>query len=151
MQLVLDVLTNPDIPQPVVEIDDRTFGATHYVGLAGVGKDGPTLPVTDPRAGVFAYGRKTRIADIHDGTSNTAMFSEASSDFGPWGAGGRATIRALTQKPYINGPDGIGSSFPGGCNVGMCDGSVRFVSENIDPAVMEAIVTIRGGEVARIE
>ncbi len=34
---------------------------TEYVGLAGVGEDGPMLPVTSPKAGVFAYNRVTRI------------------------------------------------------------------------------------------
>jgi prepilin-type processing-associated H-X9-DG protein len=94
---------------------------------------------------VFAYNRATRLQDITDGTSNTIAISDG-SDPGPWGAGGHATIRALTEKPYINGPDGIGGPHAGGVSVGLCDGSVRFVSENIDPSVLEALVTIRGGE-----
>jgi hypothetical protein len=76
------------------------------------------LPVTSNRAGVFGINRKTRIADIKDGTSNTIMTTEASGQFGPWIAGGNPTIRSLTKKPYINGPDGIGGPFTGGCNVG---------------------------------
>ena len=121
-------------------------GVTDYVGLAGVGKDGPTLPVTDRKAGVFAYNRATGIRDILDGTSNTVAVAEA-SDSGRWGVGGKASIRPLTEKPYINGPDGIGGPFAGGCHMLMCDGAVRFVSENIDPSVMEALTTIQGGEV----
>ncbi|MGD9857842.1 MAG: DUF1559 domain-containing protein [Planctomycetaceae bacterium] len=47
----------------------------------------------------------------------------------------------------MNGPDGIGGPHRGGVHVGLADGSIRFVSENIDPGVMEALVTISGGEV----
>lgn len=122
-------------------------GQAHYVGIAGVGKDAPTLPVTDRKAGVFGYNRICRIRDILDGTSNTIGVTEASKDFGPWGAGGPSSIRALTKKPYINGPDGIGSRHVGGLNVLMMDGSVRFVSENIDPDLFEKLTTIAGGEV----
>ena len=128
------------------QVADNTPGATHYVGIAGVGEDAATLPVTDKRAGVFGYNRKLRIRDITDGTSNTMGVAEASKDFGRWGAGGKSTIRSLTKKPYINGPDGIGSPFPGGMNAMFMDGSVRFISENIDPSVMEGLSTIRGGE-----
>ncbi|MDB4787004.1 DUF1559 domain-containing protein, partial [Planctomycetaceae bacterium] len=67
--------------------------------------------------------------------------------FGPWAAGGKSTLRSLTQKPYINGPDGIGGPYTGGCNVLFADGSVRFISENIDPSLFEALSTIAGGEV----
>lgn len=123
------------------------FGTTHYVGIAGLGKDGPKLPVTDEKAGVFAYDRTTKIRDISDGTSNTLMVGEASKDFGPWASGGNSTIRPFTKKPYLNGPDGIGGPYKGGVNFALCDGSVRFISENVDPSVIEALTTIRGGEV----
>jgi Protein of unknown function (DUF1559) len=122
------------------------FPVTNYIGFAGVGADGPDLPVTSPRAGCFGYDRVTRIRDITDGTSNTVMISESSRNPGPWAAGGRPTLRALTAEPSINGPDGIGDSHPGGCLMGLADGSVRFISEKIEPKVMKSLVTINGLE-----
>jgi type II secretory pathway pseudopilin PulG len=121
-------------------------GTTHYIGMAGIGKDAANLKVDDPGAGVFGYNRQTRMRDIKDGTSNTIAITEASDDFGSWAKGGRSTIRGLTEEPYINGPDGIGGPYPGGINAGMTDGSVRFISENIDPEVFKALITISGGE-----
>lgn len=120
---------------------------THYVGIAGLGKDAPMLPVTSNRAGVFGYNRKTRFRDITDGTSNTMMTSEATGDFGPWISGGNATIRPFSKKPYINGPDGIGGPYTGGCHIGLADGSVRFVSENVDPTIVERLAAIADGQV----
>jgi hypothetical protein len=149
----LPVFLNPGIAagsyeQAVEKARAGEYGQTHYVGIAGVGKDAPTLPVTDQRAGMFGYERATRLADVLDGLSNTVMVSEASKDFGPWAAGGSATIRAFTTKPYINGPDGIGGPWSGdGCQMLLGDGSARFISKSIDPGVLEALSTIRGGEV----
>ena len=40
-----------------------------------------------------------------------------------------------------------GSAHPGGCCMGFCDGSVKFVDEEIKPQVWAALATIRGGEV----
>ena len=118
----IPVYINPSVPnQP-----DKVSGPTNYVGIAGVGKDAPTLPKTSKQAGVFGYNRSTRIRDITDGTSNTVMVSEASKNLGPWAAGGESTIRALTKKPYINGPDGLGGFHTGGCLMLMGDGSVQF-------------------------
>jgi prepilin-type processing-associated H-X9-DG protein len=118
---------------------------TECVGMAGVGADGPMLPVTSPRAGVFAYDRVTRIDDIKDGTSNTIAISDCNKDLGSWAAGGRATIRSLTKQPYIDGPDGLGGH-PEGCQVGFADGSVRFISKSIDAKTFEALMTINGHE-----
>ncbi|TWT49878.1 hypothetical protein KOR42_38300 [Thalassoglobus neptunius] len=122
------------------------YGTTSYVGMAGVGEDAPTLPATSPRAGIFAYNRQTRMREILDGTSNTVAVGET-TDTEPWAAGGYSTIRPLTRQPYINGGNGFGSRFNGGAQFLFADGAVRFISEEIDPDVMEAISTIRGGEV----
>ena len=121
-------------------------GSATYVGLAGVGKAGPTLDARNPKAGVFAYDKPRGLRDITDGTSNTAMVAE-SNQSNPWAAGGPGTIRPLTQAPYIGGVDGIGGVSPGGANVLMGDGAVRFISDKVDPTVMEAITTIAGGEI----
>ena len=139
----------PVFQNPGVFDENKIDGApTHYVGLAGIGKDGPTLPLGHKRAGVFAYNRTCKFRDITDGTSNTAMTSECTGrSSGSWAQGGYSSLRSLTQKPYINGPDGIGGPYRGGCHIGMADGSVRFVSENIDSKVFEAINTISGGEI----
>ncbi|MHC4880384.1 MAG: DUF1559 domain-containing protein [Planctomycetota bacterium] len=137
---VIRVLLNPQDPE-------QNRPHTHYIGMAGLGEGAEELPVTDKRAGVFGHNRRTRMRDITDGTSNTIGVTESTGQHGRWSRGGRSTIRALTTKPYINGPDGIGGPFRGGVQVMMMDGSVRFISENIDPEVFEGLMTIRGGEV----
>ncbi|MBS0264051.1 MAG: DUF1559 domain-containing protein, partial [Planctomycetes bacterium] len=126
---------------------DGKVALTHYVGIAGIGKDGPKLEVRDAGAGFFGYDRTCAIQDITDGTSNTIMVSEAAKDLGGWGVGGPSTIRPLTKQPYVNGPDGLGGPYRGGMHVLFADGSVRFISDRIAPQVMEAITTIAGGEV----
>ena len=122
------------------------FGVTHYVGIAGIGKDAPTLPITDNQVGIFGYDRAVDFSKVTDGLSNTMMITDGSKDFGPWSQGGAATIRSLTTKPYINGPDGIGGPHAGVIQVLMGDGSVRAISVNIDPKTFEALATIHGGE-----
>jgi hypothetical protein len=140
---VIPSLINPHVNAPPLADGARI----DYVGMAGVGAKAAELPVNDKKAGTFGYNRKTRFRDVTDGTSNTIAVTEASKDFGSWGQGGKSTIRALTKQPYINGPDGIGGPFRGGMHALLLDGSVRFLSENIDPDILEALMTISGFEV----
>ncbi len=134
---------NPSMPARV-----SMYGETHYVGIAGITEDGPTAKLPSKIAGVFGYDRQTRMSDIQDGTSNTIMVAESyGGPSGPWGQGGAATIRPFTQQPYIKGPDGIGGTAGGGGHILLSDGSVRFVSEHIDPKLVEALSTIQGEEV----
>ncbi len=139
----LPEVVNPALGPQTTEAD---FPVTHYVGVAGVGPDAGRLPEDDPRAGVFGYGRKTRPEDIADGAANTVALLGVQEKLGPWGRGGEATTRALTQRPYINGPDGFGSGQPDGMIASMADGSVRFISKDVDPRVLEQLATIHGGE-----
>ncbi|MBI3467567.1 MAG: DUF1559 domain-containing protein, partial [Planctomycetes bacterium] len=146
-QTAVEQYHNPQLPQTV---DDKGNALSHYAGMAGVGEDAPTLPKNDKRAGIFGYDRRVGVRDIRDGTANTIAVMDVKEKLGPWAAGGRPTVRALTKKPYINGPDGIGGNFPGGANFLFADGSVRFVSEDVDPEVMEALATMAGGEAINI-
>ncbi len=126
---------------------DSGYPVSHYTGVAGIGADAAMLPRDDPRAGVFGFQSSRRLGEIPDGASNTIAISGVAAELGSWAAGGTATVRAFTQKPYINGPDGFGSGQPGGMYVGMADGSARFLSKDIDPVVVEQLATAAGGEV----
>jgi hypothetical protein len=120
------------------------FPVTHYVGVAGVGADAGGLAADQPGAGVFGYGRSTRAEEITRGAANTIAILGVSDRCGPWASGGEPTVRPLTTPPYVNGPDGFGSGQPDGMFAGMADGSVRFISKDIDPRVLEQLATIRG-------
>ncbi len=122
------------------------YPVTHYVGAAGVGEDAAGLPAGDPRAGLFGYERQTRQQDLVRGGANTIAVLGVQDQCGPWAQGGRATTRSLTRQPYINGPDGFGSGQPNGMVAGMADGSVRFLSDNIDPHTLELMMTVGGGD-----
>ncbi|WP_166825967.1 DUF1559 family PulG-like putative transporter [Thalassoroseus pseudoceratinae] len=137
----------PTLINPAASPTD-VVAPTHYVGITGYGKDCETLPAGHARAGVFGYDRKVSLDDIStgDGTSQTLMISEASEPFGPWSAGGSATIRGFKKQPYVDGPDGIGSQFDLVFNAAFADGSVQALSKSIDPTVLEAMSTYQGND-----
>ena len=76
---------------------------TTTIGIAGLGTDAPSLPTTDPRAGIFGFDRQTTPADIKDGVANTMMLAEINRGLGCWLQGGPATVRGLdpANQPYI--------------------------------------------------
>ena len=123
---------------------------TQYVGIAGLRREPEklTLPDGEKNAGVFQYDAPTPVSSIKDGTSQTIAFSETNFQIGPWMAGGFSTVRGI--DPDLNTYFGVGSPLGGlhlgGANVGMADGSVRFLSDKIDPVVFRAMCTINGNE-----
>jgi len=145
-QRPLEEVLNPAIPQRATEAG---FPVTHYVGVGGLGEDAVQPQADQRRIGVFGFGRTLKPEEITDGLSHTIAIAGATSRLGPWASGGSATVRPFTQPPYVNGPDGFGTGQPDGMFVGMADGSVRFISKEIDPRVLEMLVTARGME--RIE
>jgi Protein of unknown function (DUF1559) len=136
---------------------DGGLALTHFVGVAGVGRDAAALPAADPKAGFFGYDRTVARRDIKDGTSNTLMVIETSADNGPWAAGGRATVRGLDPdtQPYLGRGRPFGTvhyapRFAGTAqapaNAALADGSVRTLSESISARTFEALATIAGGD-----
>jgi prepilin-type processing-associated H-X9-DG protein len=87
-------------------------------------------------------GKKERsIREIRDGTSNTIMLLEADDEKAvPWTKPEDWTFNA--KKPLA----GLGNAHPGGFNTAFADGSVHFISAEIDGALFEALLTIAGGE-----
>lgn len=117
---------------------------THYIGVAGLGPDAPTLKQTDPRAGFLRYDDATKVGSVQRGLSRTMTILETATDHGPWAAGGPATVRGLdpARPPYI----GAGGQFGGhaqGATAAFADGSVRFQANSISPRVLEMLTTLR--------
>ena len=139
------------------------MGATNVLELSGA----------MPAEGVMYPGSKTGFRDITDGTSNTIMVAESREERSAvWIDGSSATVAAtwlnLTNPPTYAGnsvsinytPYFLGSAWgvvdrewgpssfhEGGAHHLLCDGSVRFISENLDMNLYQSLVTRNGGEV----
>jgi len=104
-----------------------------------------------------------RVAEITDGTSNTLLVGEKSVDpedylSGTWyfdepfftgGSAGTARFgtEVLHDELGVNFRNHWGSAHSGGCNFLFADGHVDVLSFTIDPSVVQALLTPRGGEV----
>ncbi len=88
-------------------------------------------------------GKCVPLRDISDGTSNTLMIVEGCGLNIPWMK--PQDINAATVKGVVD-PNGASSKHTGGAHVLMADGSVRFVSINIDPKIYQSLITRNGGE-----
>ncbi|QEG39784.1 DUF1559 domain-containing protein [Roseimaritima ulvae] len=117
--------------------------------------------------GVFQLRSNLTFAAVVDGTSNTIGIGELSYDkyrfYRAWTRGlywynGVALLSNKNHKWPINiAKDGnftmtfnngaYGSHHPGGCMMGMLDGSVRFTAETIDMTAYRAAASRNGGEV----
>ncbi len=111
--------------------------------------------------GVFYHNSRVNFRDITDGTSNTFMIGERKTNdalgwYSTWvgrvAEGEEAFQRILGSFDHTpNSPvahfDDFSSHHVGGAQFVLADGHVRFVSENINELVYQAVSTIRGGEI----
>ena len=98
------------------------------------------------------YEQAIRIAQIRDGTSTTLIVSEDSAwADGQWINGMNIFDQAYAinyePPPGTYKENEIRSEHTGGANGLFCDGSVRFLTEQMDLKTLAAICTRAGGEI----
>jgi prepilin-type N-terminal cleavage/methylation domain-containing protein/prepilin-type processing-associated H-X9-DG protein len=148
-----------------------------YYGMSSYGGNGGTRSFSlnysqIPQDGIFFRDSSVCLPGVTDGTSNTFLFGERYhrdpqfdlQQHGRWacvaGWGTLVNVELSTPVPinYQVPPGGdsstpenrscaFGSGHPGGANFAFADGSVRFVSESIAMATLQALSTRAGGEV----
>lgn len=146
------------------------FGAGNLAGNSASNKDRTEyygyLPVTargtDTNAGgMFYMNSSISFGSILDGTSNTIMAGEVQrlkaapfDSVDGWAVAGLPTLfttanSVVQSKMGINGfqRETAGSDHKGGAHFCFGDGSVRFLSENMDLNLYSALGTIATGEV----
>ena len=105
----------------------------------------------------------TRLRDVTDGTSQTFALGETVVDWTKWAwwysnnavtgtcgiplnHRGESTVPGLPSDDWTHAY-GFASRHTGGGNFALVDGSVRFISENIDHFMYRDYASIQGGEV----
>jgi prepilin-type N-terminal cleavage/methylation domain-containing protein/prepilin-type processing-associated H-X9-DG protein len=166
---------------PSAPEQDRYFTGRPFAASGGKGACGdyaptwgvdPALAAGDAR-GVLVPNSVTKLADITDGTSNTALLTEDAGRPTLWRAGRAGPDQAVVGGPWagfntgitVRGstPDGtsrpgpcvmnctndheVYSFHPGGADAVFADGSVHFLRASMSLQALAALVTRGGGEV----
>ncbi|HEV3120634.1 MAG TPA: DUF1559 domain-containing protein [Isosphaeraceae bacterium] len=98
----------------------------------------------------FPGARALKLDDIGDGTSNTIIFVEIPNSDISWMEPRDLAFDQMSFK--VNPPHGraIGSPY-GAARIALVDGSVRSLKDKVDPKVLRALITAKGGETVRSE
>ncbi len=124
--------------------DDATTGKTLPVFNCPSFMGTPKLPSgfgrSNYRGCEEVLASRIQLTDIVDGESNTIAVGEIASDHG-WALSGTGN-----GGTPLNRGGGFGSSHGGGANFLLCDGSVRFITNEVDTKLFQALFTIAGNE-----
>jgi hypothetical protein len=143
---------SPSWRAELVSLGGKDLGATHFVGLSGVGQDAAELddtPANAKRLGIFGYNRQTSLDDVQrgDGLSNTIYMIQSQPNIArPWIRGGGATVQGVpTKNSFEHFRIGQRDATYGAPTV-FADGSVRIIRPGISDEVFQALATYKGGE-----
>jgi prepilin-type N-terminal cleavage/methylation domain-containing protein len=164
-------IMTPSNPGPATPICD--LPTSNYVGNWGTtdADNVYSLPVGAPAVGngVFYLNSRVRLRDITDGASQTFLIGQHKTEAKPSLSFGGDTFawfstwvgvvpnaessisRVLGVADHVpNDPahhqDDFSGIYDPGAHFCFCDGSVNFISENMDKAVFQSMATIQGGE-----
>lgn len=119
---------NPMMRENKERISIEGYGLSHYAANVRM------LP----------FGQSLRQIDVaKDGTSQTILLGEVHENLQPWGGAGN--LRDPAAGINIS-PNSFGSQWEGGVHFSLVDGSVQWISDDIDPDVLKALSTPNGGE-----
>ncbi len=161
------VLTCPSYPlnyhEPKIALS--TYVGSHHDSEA---------PIDANNNGLLFLNSKVRFADIRDGSSYTLLLGEGFIDDGDlgWVSGTRSTLRNASSIENVRrdarlvsqgaGVDseapkdslyvgGFGSYHTGGANFAFADGSVQFLSQNIEPVTLKNLGNRSDGEMVELQ
>ncbi|MBD3676333.1 MAG: DUF1559 domain-containing protein [Planctomycetaceae bacterium] len=97
---------------------------------------------------VFPANKSLQFRDVTDGLSNTLMGGEIADGFSPWSRPGhtRDPALGLNKGPLTFGSPYFGQKNYSGVQMLLMDGSVRTISDDIDPAILKALATPDAGD-----
>jgi prepilin-type N-terminal cleavage/methylation domain-containing protein/prepilin-type processing-associated H-X9-DG protein len=161
----------PDLVNGAPPFTTHYYGS---MGPKGAGLGGSTYNFRNVgqggfgQQGIFEVESRVRIAEITDGTANTILVGENSfhdqqfgSRFRNWmrGTDGNGTDSICGCRNIINAintriaalstvynDQPMASHHPGGTNFVMCDGAVKYLSQNMDLGSYKAIASRDGNE-----
>lgn len=153
----------PSDPMGGINTDRGSYGKSNYLAVVGTDWDGDgpiTGGATTTYKGAFYGNSATRMRDFSDGTSNTFLAgertTEGAANGGIWiGARGSRSDNGLRTSANGNflinnagATDGAASSaHVGGCHFLFGDGRISFLSENISSETYEYLGLINDGNV----
>lgn len=116
------------------ELKLTSVGAQLFVCPSSITRLIDGQPVSD--RGMNADTANRTLEVITDGTSQTILVGE---------------MRSMTAMAWHQGPGvfaaALGGAHHGKSNIGLCDGSVRSISDSIDESLLQSLFTPTGGEV----
>jgi len=136
-----DAGRDPRYLSPYVQnVYDSVTPMSTYLPLANPADPGPA-------GGYDLYRRYWRWAEPDEcygvsGTPNNKYRPDHEAS--PWGVPGGTFV---AQGNNAGHNDELSSFHPGGVNILMGDGSVRFLKDSVSPVTLRALVTLNGGEV----
>lgn len=148
--------------RPVTDQKDYVINGGNWTGAERRQTSGTHSGSHISRQGMAYMNSSVRISDVADGVSNTFLFLEKAHSISHSRCEERVGCNPFfyvthQQQGYgvgrwpmnstLGSLKGVASDHAGGCNVTMVDGAVRFVSEDIDFRLWQALFTRDGEEV----
>lgn len=165
----LSVFRCPSDPGPPANANFDGHATASYRGVGwsrpqtALGPKGLMITNIANPNGILYRNSQTRVADVTDGLSSTVFVGEVCLEKDNWGgiwAGANRKDQdglwiggvywAIDEGPFrLNGPDkwAFRSLHPGGVELLLGDGSVRFMRDSVDPRVPADMASRAGGEV----